>query len=125
MDFFGIGFGELVLILLIALMVFGPGRLPEVARTLGRLSRNLRKMSSDLTSAVTKEMGIEEQHQSLKKVSSDLRTAMTRQLDLEEGMRSHLMPDGPPKAGDASTPSDDQITRSATDSPSPTTEHHD
>ena len=47
MDFFGIGFGEIVLILILALIVFGPGRLPEIARTMGRLSRNLKRMSSD------------------------------------------------------------------------------
>jgi Tat protein translocase TatB subunit len=97
MDFFGIGFGELVLILLLALIVFGPGKLPEVARTIGRISRNLKKMSSDLTTAVTKEIGLEEERQEFKKASSDLTTAMTRQIDIEEGARGHLSPERTPK----------------------------
>jgi TatA/E family protein of Tat protein translocase len=49
MDFFGIGPLELVLILVIALMVFGPGKLPELARQLGRAAREFRKASSELT----------------------------------------------------------------------------
>ena len=59
MDFFGMGFGEIVLILIVALLVVGPGKLVEVARSLGKMSRNLKKMSSDFTSAVTKEVDIQ------------------------------------------------------------------
>ena len=41
---FGIGSGEIILILLIALLVFGPARLPEIAKKLGEASREFRKM---------------------------------------------------------------------------------
>ena len=60
MDFFGIGFGEVILILLVALIIWGPKRLPEIARTLGRTARALRKATYDLTSQVTKELDIQE-----------------------------------------------------------------
>ena len=60
MDFFGIGFGEVLLILIVALIIWGPKRLPEIARTLGRAVRTLRKATYDLTSAVTKEIDIQE-----------------------------------------------------------------
>jgi sec-independent protein translocase protein TatA len=60
MDFFGIGFGEIVLILIIALIVFGPGKLPEIARTVGKAYRNFVKTSSEFTAAVKKEMDLEE-----------------------------------------------------------------
>ena len=33
---FGLGMGELVVILIVALIVFGPGKLPEVGKALGR-----------------------------------------------------------------------------------------
>ena len=56
MDFFGIGAGELLLILVVALIIWGPGRLPEIARTLGRTVRALRKATFDLTTEVTKEI---------------------------------------------------------------------
>lgn len=46
---FGIGMSELVVILVIALIVLGPKRLPEVAKALGRGLAEFRKATSDLT----------------------------------------------------------------------------
>jgi sec-independent protein translocase protein TatA len=60
MDFFGIGFGEVLLILIVALIIWGPKRLPEISRTLGKTVRALRRATYDLTSAVTKEIDIQE-----------------------------------------------------------------
>lgn len=45
---FGIGMPELVLILVIALIVLGPSKLPEIARTLGRGMHEFRKATDDL-----------------------------------------------------------------------------
>lgn len=56
MEFFGMGTGEILLILVVALIVFGPGRIVEIGRTLGRMARTLRKATSDLTSQVTREL---------------------------------------------------------------------
>ncbi len=60
MDFFGIGMGEVLLILIIALIIWGPGRVIEIGRTLGKIVRTLRKASSDLTAQVTRELEKEE-----------------------------------------------------------------
>jgi sec-independent protein translocase protein TatA len=56
MDFFGIGPWEIFLILIVALLVIGPGKIPEIARTLGRTVRAIRKASAELTTAVTREL---------------------------------------------------------------------
>jgi len=45
---FGIGVQELAIILVVALLVFGPKRLPELARMLGRGMAEFRRASSDL-----------------------------------------------------------------------------
>jgi len=45
MDILGVGVPELIVIFLIAIMVFGPRRLPEVARQVGRYMAQLQKMS--------------------------------------------------------------------------------
>jgi TatA/E family protein of Tat protein translocase len=47
---FGIGFQELIVILGIALLVFGPKRLPELARSLGRGLSEFRRASNELRS---------------------------------------------------------------------------
>jgi sec-independent protein translocase protein TatB len=45
---FGIGMTELLVILVVALIVFGPTRLPELARSLGRAMGEFRRASTDL-----------------------------------------------------------------------------
>jgi sec-independent protein translocase protein TatA len=48
---FNIGPGELILILLIALVVLGPSKLPDVAQSLGKSVREFRKAATDVTDA--------------------------------------------------------------------------
>ena len=48
---FNIGPGELILILVIALVVLGPGKLPDVAQSLGKSIREFRKAATDVTDA--------------------------------------------------------------------------
>jgi Tat protein translocase TatB subunit len=46
---FGIGYQEMFVVLVVALVIFGPKRLPEMAGQVGRWVRDFRRMSSDLT----------------------------------------------------------------------------
>ena len=48
---FGVSAGELVVIVLVALVVLGPQKLPEVAKQLGKAMRELRRASADLQQA--------------------------------------------------------------------------
>ena len=48
---FNIGAPELIIILIIALVVLGPGRLPDVAQSLGKSVREFRKAATDLSDA--------------------------------------------------------------------------
>jgi sec-independent protein translocase protein TatB len=54
---FGINFGEFLLLLLIALAVFGPDRLPEVARQAGRFMRTARAMLTNARAELDRELG--------------------------------------------------------------------
>lgn len=44
-----IGFPELIVILVIALVVFGPGKLPSVGKSVGEAIKEFKKASSELT----------------------------------------------------------------------------
>ncbi len=55
MEFFGMGLGEILLILVIVLIIWGPGKIVDAGRTLGRLARNFKKATSDLTAQITSE----------------------------------------------------------------------
>ena len=56
MDFFGIGFGEVILILVVALIIWGPNRIVEIGMKLGKITRALRKATFDITNQVTREL---------------------------------------------------------------------
>lgn len=60
MTLLGIGPGELLLIIVLALIIFGPNRLPEVARTIGKTINDFRKTSEEVTSAVARELDLSE-----------------------------------------------------------------
>jgi sec-independent protein translocase protein TatA len=47
-----IGAPELIIILVIALLILGPGKLPEVGASIGKSIREFRKASSDLNDSV-------------------------------------------------------------------------
>ena len=57
---FDIGFSELMLIGLVALIVIGPERLPRVARTVGHLAGRLQRYVSDVKADINREMELDE-----------------------------------------------------------------
>jgi TatA/E family protein of Tat protein translocase len=77
MNVFGLGPGELILVLTLALIVFGPKKLPEIGAGLGKAIGQFRKATNDLTQEITREMqsdGLKELA-SLKDLPRDLSSA--------------------------------------------------
>lgn len=53
---FGLGPAEIVLVLIIALIVFGPRRLPEIGQALGKSIREFREASNEITREFSREI---------------------------------------------------------------------
>lgn len=52
---FGIGTGEILVILLIALLILGPKELPKVARTIGKTMRELQRTKDEIRESIDRE----------------------------------------------------------------------
>lgn len=59
MNFLGMGPMELVVIMVLALIVFGPGKLPEIAGQVGRMVRDFRRATGDMSSEFSKAFSLE------------------------------------------------------------------
>ena len=57
---FDVGFSEMLMIGIVALVVIGPERLPKVARTAGLLLGRMRRYVSDIKADINREMQLEE-----------------------------------------------------------------
>lgn len=81
MGFLGIGIGEILLVLVASLIIWGPNRMIEIARTLGKLVHTFRKITSDLTATVTRELDAEKDSSPQRQSDStgDTRQAKTPQ----------------------------------------------
>src|SRR4051812_10290527 len=68
---FGLGMGELLVILVIALLFLGPKKLPDLASTLGKAIRQFRKATSDLTSQLEVDESVKQPLRELKAALRD------------------------------------------------------
>jgi sec-independent protein translocase protein TatB len=76
---FGVGLPELAVIVVVALVVFGPDRLPEFARQAGRLLRQVRQFTQAARNDIRQELGPE---------FADLELA---DLDPRQAVRKHIL----------------------------------
>ena len=59
MNFLGMGPMELMVILVLALIIFGPGKLPEIAGQVGRVVRDFRRTTAELSSEFNRTLSLE------------------------------------------------------------------
>ena len=77
---FDVGFSELVLIAVVALVVIGPERLPKVARTIGALVGRMRNYVATVKGEVEREMQLED----LKRLQQEIHTQQIRSLEIQQ-----------------------------------------
>lgn len=80
---FDIGFSELVVIGIVALLVLGPERLPKVARTTGHLLGRLQRYVADVKSDINREMQLDE----LKRLQEEARKSA---MEFESTVRNEV-----------------------------------
>ena len=98
---FDVGFAEILLLSLVALVVLGPERLPRVARTLGGLARKARTSWLSLKRSIEAEMRAEE----LKKPLENFRKEFKSTVDeVRSGLDPVTKPVAQPTAKPASEP---------------------
>ena len=99
-----LGVQELIFIFVLALLIFGPKRLPELGRTIGKTLGELRKASNDLRRTINAELIQEELR------DSDPRRMVRDSIrDAKEGLERSLRdeprkPDVPPAAAPSPSP---------------------
>lgn len=117
MDFLGVGPLELLVILIIALIVVGPERLPQIAQSIGKTMRDLRAMSQGFTTEWQRELtlasGVEVDEgfqqsltEPLKEAQADIQRALTAPLTSSSDATAEPIPPETPSST-PSTPSDD------------------
>ncbi len=65
------GTGEILLVIVVALIIWGPGRIVDIGKTLGKIVRALKKATFDLTAQITQEMEAKEKKTSTTLVQKD------------------------------------------------------
>jgi sec-independent protein translocase protein TatA len=71
---FGLGAGEILIILVIAFLLFGPKQLPEVGRQIGKAVKGFKETADDLRKSVEPEINLIQQE--VKMVEQDFQASM-------------------------------------------------
>ena len=89
---FDIGFSEIVVIAVVALIVLGPEKLPKTARTLGHLFGRLQRYVNEVKADISREMELDELRKLQREVETAAKEAQTSMnaavQQVEQGLRS-------------------------------------
>jgi|SRR5487761_2119863 sec-independent protein translocase protein TatB len=87
---FDIGFSELVVIMVVALIVIGPERLPKVARTMGLLWGRAQRYINGVRADIERDMQMDELKQLKQKVEQEAAAAMQAASQAGQAVDNHL-----------------------------------
>ena len=71
MNIFGVGLPEVTVILILALLIFGPKKLPELGKQLGKTLKSLKNASNEFQNEIDQVMNEEDKEESPKSIDSE------------------------------------------------------
>ena len=71
MNIFGVGLPEVTVILILALLIFGPKKLPELGKQLGKTLKSLKKASNEFQNEIDQVMNEEDKEEFPKSIESN------------------------------------------------------
>ena len=98
---FGLGAGEILIILVIAFLLFGPNQLPEIGRQVGKAVKGFKETADDLRKTVEPEVNLVQRE--VKLVEQDLQVTM-KDAEKEINQLTSLNHPSSEPAGDSKTP---------------------
>jgi sec-independent protein translocase protein TatA len=87
--FGSIGMPELIIIFVIALIIFGPRKLPELGRSLGKSLAEFKRASNELKSTLEEEIRLEEQRSKVETTSKPAETTSPTSAPMQESASVH------------------------------------
>jgi sec-independent protein translocase protein TatB len=118
---FDVGFSELMLIGLVALIVIGPERLPKVARTIGHLVGRAQRYVSDVKTDIQREMDLSDLNDLKNQMQDAAQSVKSSMQEATESLRKPL--DEAQQALNEASASVDALVHSAKAEAGPPTEH--
>ena len=79
MNIFGVGLPEVTVILILALLIFGPKKLPELGKQLGKTLKSVKKASNEFQNELDKVINEEEKEASPKSIESNQKNEMNQE----------------------------------------------
>ena len=79
MNIFGVGLPEVTVILILALLIFGPKKLPELGKQLGKTLKSLKKASNEFQNEIDQVMNSEDKEESPKSIESNQRDEINQE----------------------------------------------
>ena len=84
MNIFGVGLPEVTVILILALLIFGPKKLPELGKQLGKTLKSLKKASNEFQNEIDQVMNEEDKKEFPKSIESNQKNEINQEkLDSE------------------------------------------
>ena len=78
--FFDFGSGEILLIIIAVFLIFGPSKIPEMARGLGKFINEIKRASEDIKTEINREADRQEREKKL----TEYKTQVEKDLDIND-----------------------------------------